>query len=260
VKSLAWLAALFCLAGLVVACSRDAKPEREGFPMITGSFRLAEDELVLGGPIYVLFDYDNSSRDRALRFAIGNGRADSYRFIPEDEARVELLDPYFELGGLAAETEVPPGGSGSQRILLNRYLKFREAGSHRIAGELDLDVEETVTGVHHPVSVRGVLEVRLRDDPAALEHLLADLERQIEADPASQLSAISLLAELRLASGLPLLASGLNARDGAVVEAAITGLGNLGGPEARDLLEAFIDASDSELQIKLARQALQRAR
>ncbi len=224
--------------------------------MLKAEFKIDEPDQVLETPIYVRFVYTNRGR-HPLSFSIGNGREDSYRFQAEPEAKE--LDPYYEFGGMAEVTEVPPREGGSKEILLNGYFQFLGPDSYVVKGELDLEVTEVGTDRVRPCKVRCEMVLNIREDERRRLEIVASLQQDLMGtDGAKQMRAANALAELRSPKALHVLQAGLDSSSPAVLEKMVIGLGNLGTEDAKKLLVEFMDRCPTpELNI-LAQQELSR--
>ena len=224
--------------------------------MLEAEFKIECPEAVLDTPIYLTLTCRNGG-PRLVSFCIGNGRADSYRFHAEPEARQH--NPYFELGGLMAITKLAPRQQRETTILLNRYLQFLSSGRYIVHAELDLEItdEETHALRLHPV--RSVLDLALTEDDERRRDVWAALEADLTGgDGTRQMRAADALAELRSPELLPVLARGLENPNSAVVEKMIIGLANVGGNEAQNLLRKYRDSSPPEPLLLLVDQRLTR--
>lgn len=224
--------------------------------MFEAVFTILLSEQILGTPIYVEFSYHNQS-NVPVWFSIGNGSADSYRFRADHG--VEQLDPYYEFGGLAEITEVPPGRRGSKEILLNRYLHFLKPGPYTITSEIDLEITDAATNKGRLYRIRSQLPLNLIDNESRRREILASLTTDLTSqDSARQLRAIDALAELRSEEILTALELGLKSGTGAVVERAVVGLGNVGTSQARTILISFSESTAADPFRRLVQQELDR--
>ena len=224
--------------------------------MIKGGFRVLKNDFILGAPFHVHFEYSNIS-DRVISFAIGNSKADGYRFVSPSKG-LKILNPYFEFGGFTEVVRLEPGENGSKDILLNRYIQFIELGKYQIRCEFDIEIGDELL---HPITraeFRDTIYLHVYEDRAQLSKLITALEQDLrKGKPLAQLRAIEVLSELRIERVLPILSYGLKSKDTAVVEMAIAGLGNLGGKDSVEILTEFMVASRSQSLQQKARQQLQ---
>ncbi|OEU63874.1 MAG: hypothetical protein BBJ57_04165 [Desulfobacterales bacterium PC51MH44] len=225
--------------------------------MLQGHFKLSDSYIVVGAPIFILFEYRNTSQEAVL-FSIGHGLSDGFRCTSED-AGFSIVRRGSDLGGLAPEIHLLSGQSGSQTILLNTYLQPHQAGSYIVDCKVDFDVSGEKSGSTQHVHFADSIKLDVHDDPAYASKVMAELRKDIRgANPAQGREAVSIVATLGTSEAQTVLIEALTAKELTVVEAAIDCVAQLESSEAELALAKFIETTTVRSLKKRAKEVLGR--
>lgn len=212
----------------------------------------SDESFVLGGPIWAELQYKNENDRHAMEYSIGHGRSDGFRFFVEGAERhkVDVLDPYDELGGLSEIKTLGPQEATAEKVLLNRYFKFTKPGRYKVRCELDLDASYD-DGTDKNIPIRSEIEFDLIADPDALDEIYEKFaERLRTGDLSDQITVLTTVGELADPRGFPLLAAAINADNSAIAELSVIGLAKLKDKASMDLLSDSLQRDNISESLK----------
>jgi hypothetical protein len=219
---------------LVLALGAAAERAGGGDPLVF-AWRIEDEAPMLGAPVVVLLEAHNPGSEPAS-LDLGPGRDAYLDCAPEGTS--EVAEPRPRPGPRAGfqrtgRVVLGPGERHTEAVLLNKWLRFRRAGSLRVRCQ-----------IRHVPESAATLELRLapRDDArlGALAAALAD--RVLTGTAAEQLAAAASLAYVESDAALPHLARVLEQGELSVAAPAIGGLRRIGSPAAaRELVRLYRD-------------------
>jgi len=227
--------------------------ERRLPPGTEAQFVVPQAEYTLGGPIVLAFVVRNRS-DEDLHFGIADNPVWGFRFKEVAPARGHVRPLKLRPGGTEISPDphcVPPGEILRKRILLNRYLTFKTAGTHRLLCEIDAPLLPPRRGGQPRKAAREYLslsqEVEIVVRPFDRQAVTATADRLVQRlshpNATARLYAAQELAYLHPEIARPRLEAALSHRDSFVRAAAVDGLARVAG---RAAIPIFVRALDSQ--------------
>lgn len=222
-------------------------------------FSLPSPRITLHEPAVVMFQAMNLT-STALQFDLGQDRKQNFLFaltLPTGE-RIEL--PRFRKSGLAriGRIVLKPGQTYSQRLLVNQWYDFKDAGLYELEVTLAKPIlTQNGATLGKPEPFRAVLDIEARNEPTlakACAEITARIQESASYEDASE--AALELSYVRDPVAVPYLERALKAPK-LVEPIAITGLESIGNADAVRALGSALQIQRDNASV-LARAALQR--
>ena len=205
----------------------------------------APTALTLGEPVVLGFELRNRA-GRRVSFDVGEDRITKFRFelTGPDARRQSIVPTAPDAYEILLDTEIPPGRSYRQSLLLNRWFDFSKPGRYAISATFNGAIGPGPSVVPGERTTQLVMDIQPRDEQR-LRSVCADLDRTANANSGhATKQAAEALSYIRDDIAVPFLISVVTKKSW--IGDGIRGLERVNTPAAIAALQRFAEDSHQE--------------